>query len=127
MMLVSVVSAALVLVAASVLPSPDIVSETLRDFDRQGASPAEFRNVKLGLYTYRPDDRRPVLCGQFRPEGAPDDWRAFVSLDTHGYEHWTGDYATTFCQGAGVTLEEADWAPSMNEQLRSGDRSAPAA
>jgi hypothetical protein len=125
MLLASIVGAALVLGAPGGFPDPDIVTDVLQDFDRQGAPPAEFRNVRLGLYTYRPGDRRPILCGQFRPDGVDSAWEQFVSLDTHGYEHWLGLSATALCQREDVALEGADWAARMNEQLRARDRSEP--
>lgn len=117
MMLAMSVGAALVLAAASLGPDPEIITETMLDFERQDATPAEFREVKLGLYTYRPGDRRPILCGQFRSQAPDSNWQYFASIDTHGYEHWIGTHAVTLCQGESVALDMDDWAPKMNARL----------
>lgn len=84
------------LVADSVIQY--LINSAAHDFrDHEPPAAIDFRNVKVG-YLIRPDnDQSYILCGEFLAQ-EKQEWEAFATIKTSGYEQYIGNLAYAFCQ-----------------------------
>jgi hypothetical protein len=78
-----------------------LLDASAKDFhDHQPPVPVGFRHVQLRNLTGSNAENHYMICGQFLAQDKQnkDEWTAFATIKTSGYEQWIGNQSLAYCQ-----------------------------
>jgi len=99
-----------------------LMTSAANDFYLHGPTdPVRFRDVRLG-HVIVAGKEQYFLCGEFLPEQQDNrgEWTHFATVQTSGYEQWSGDRAEDFCKNPYLIWDDLDdLSSSLWSQLKS--------
>ena len=82
-----------------------LITSAANDFHtHQPPKPTAFRSLKIGYILLSSNEKQYVLCGEFLSE--KQNWEAFATIKTSGYEHYIGNQALSFCENVTLVLKD---------------------
>lgn len=87
-----------------------LLNSAASDFDTNGPSVANLRNVRVGYLLTSSGEKQYRLCGEYlgADERAEPSWTPFATIKTVDYEQWIGNQALVFCNDTLMHWIEVD-------------------
>jgi hypothetical protein len=100
-----------------------LLDASAKDFyDHQPPHPVSFRNVQLRNLTGSKGENHYMICGQFLEQDKQnkDEWTAFATIKTSGYEQWIGNKSLAYCQDSrSVSYRISDLSSALKSRVDS--------